>query len=235
MRNNSHSSKNTLLKLCIIEAERVIQMPLREIRIISPDASLGIWITDETLVSLESQFPAEVLSSSVHLSLPTEKRKMEWLTTRLLIKELLQTDKFSLEYLSTGKPFLEDDEKSISISHSEKYTAVLISKTGNTGIDIQTLKHDIVKGSYYFLSDKEVKQIGGTDKNLAMHVYWCAKEVLIKYFNASGIDFKSKIYIEPFSFQSKGEIIGKINLNGEQHTMHISYETCNEYVLAYAV
>ena len=110
-----------------------------------------------------------------------------------------------------------------------------MSKTGNAGIDIQTLKHDIVKGSHYFLSDKEVKQIGEADKNLVMHAYWCAKEVLIKYFNASGIDFKSKIYIDPLSFQTKGEIIGNIDLNGEQRTVHISYENCTEYVLAYAI
>ncbi len=196
---------------------------------------LGIWITDETLVNLESQFHAEVLSLNTYISLPTEKRKMEWLTTRLLIKELLQTDKFSLDHLSTGKPFLRDDDRAISISHSEKYTTVLISKTGNAGVDIQTLKHDIVKGSYYFLSDKELIQIGEQDKNLVMHAYWCAKEVIIKYFTVSGIDFKSKIYVEPFSFQSNGEITGRINLNGEQNTLHIKYENYTEYVLAYAI
>ena len=77
---------------------------------------LGIWKSDETTEQL--------LASLEHkdwyrekLAVFSEKRKHEWLSVRVLLKALCGEEK-EIAYYSSGRPYLKDGSRYISISHT---------------------------------------------------------------------------------------------------------------------
>ena len=82
---------------------------------------LGIWKSDETTEQL--------LASLEHkdwyrekLAVLSEKRKHEWLSVRVLLKALCGEEK-EIAYYSSGRPYLKDGSRYISISHTRGYVA----------------------------------------------------------------------------------------------------------------
>ena len=65
----------------------------------------------------------------------SESRKKEWLTVRVLLKEMLGEEKEIL-YTSTGRPYLSDNSYQISISHTKSFVAVALHPEMKIGIDI---------------------------------------------------------------------------------------------------
>ena len=57
----------------------------------------------------------------------SERRKMEWLSVRVLLYSMLQEDK-EIGYSLEGKPYLTDHSFFISISHTKGYVAVKIGR-----------------------------------------------------------------------------------------------------------
>ena len=65
----------------------------------------------------------------------SERRKMEWLSVRVLLYSMLQEDK-EIGYSPEGKPYLTDHSFFISISHTKGYVAVMLASSVPVGIDI---------------------------------------------------------------------------------------------------
>ena len=66
----------------------------------------------------------------------SERRKMEWLSVRVLLYAMLQEDK-EIGYSPEGKPYLTDHSFFISISHTKGYVAVMLASFTPAGIDIE--------------------------------------------------------------------------------------------------
>ena len=66
----------------------------------------------------------------------SERRKMEWLSVRVLLYSMLQEDK-EIGYSLEGKPYLTDHSFFISISHTKGYVAVMLASSVPVGIDIE--------------------------------------------------------------------------------------------------
>lgn len=66
----------------------------------------------------------------------SDRRKLEWLSVRVLLYSMLQEDK-EIGYSSEGKPHLTDNSSFISISHTKGYVAVILSSVAPVGIDIE--------------------------------------------------------------------------------------------------
>lgn len=95
---------------------------------------LGIWKSDETTEQL--------LASLEHkdwyrekLAVLSEKRKHEWLSVRVLLKALCGEEK-EIAYYSSGRPYLKDGSRYISISHTRGYVAVALHSSCEVGVDI---------------------------------------------------------------------------------------------------
>ena len=96
---------------------------------------LGIWKSDETTEQL--------LASLEHkdwyrekLAVLSEKRKHEWLSVRVLLKALCGEEK-EIAYYSSGRPYLKDGSRYISISHTRGYVAVALHSSCEVGMDIE--------------------------------------------------------------------------------------------------
>ena len=89
------------------------------------------------LLPEKQQIEAEKYISKIR----SERRIVEWLTTRVLLFELMGEDKIIGNRLD-GKQFLMEDSRKISISHTKDYAAILLHKHYSVGIDVETISID---------------------------------------------------------------------------------------------
>lgn len=162
-----------------------------------PHGILGIWQLTETSAALLPFFSPEELADVAYQKYTHEKRKVEWLATRLLIRQLIGTD-FTISYSENGKPLLNHAKyKHISISHSRDFASVIIHKALEVGIDIENISRNFSPIEKRYLSDDELIQV---NKNpLLQCLYWCAKEAVFKLVPENGIEFRQQINILPFN------------------------------------
>jgi phosphopantetheinyl transferase len=160
-----------------------------------PGGLIGLWKFAETTAELLPEFSGEDLVDPAFRKYTHEKRIVEWLATRLLIRQLIGPD-FAISYLSSGKPILKHNRyKHLSISHSRDFAAVILHEYLNVGIDIEETARDYNRIEKKYLSDLEIGQI---DKNQQLHcLYWCAKEAIFKLVDDEGIEFRNQIHIIP--------------------------------------
>lgn len=160
---------------------------------------IGIWKLEESSEELSGSFSEEELSDSDFRKYSYEKRKTEWLAARILVRHLIGAD-FKILYSETGKPILIHPEyKSLSISHSRDYVAVILHKTKDVGIDLEGLTRNYNSIQRRYLSGEELAQ---TKQDPVLQcLYWCAKEAIFKLLANDGIDFREQIRIFPFDPQ----------------------------------
>ncbi len=178
---------------------------------------IAVWQISESFAELASFFTPEELTNADLGKYTFEKRKVEWLASRLLIKELIGND-YRISYLDTGKPELHHaDYKHISITHSRDFVAVFVHENMATGIDIESVGRDFQRVEKRYLSEKEL-QATGNDQNLHC-LYWCAKEAIFKLVLDDGIEFRSQIRIEPFDYSTERSFTAHY-ISGEKTTRY---------------
>src|SRR5712671_4939660 len=117
---------------------------------------LAVWQMTETLEELFGQAAlSEEIKSEVQ-SFRSETRRKEWLTLRILLKDVIGVAHYDdIVYDEKGKPHLKDGSGHISFSHTRNFAAVMFHRTKNIGIDVETVRERIEKISHKFLSDEE--------------------------------------------------------------------------------
>jgi 4'-phosphopantetheinyl transferase len=212
-------------------------MPIVLHQQIDENTVLGVWRIAETEQQLMAGLQLKQHELDVIASLGGEKRKIHWLSTRLLLRTLLNTaDYIDCRIDEHGKPFLVNSDTHISLSHSFDYAAVLISKNKYVGVDIELIKHKIKTIKHKFLSDVELaqKQIG--DNVNGLYVCWCAKEAIYKWYGKKGLEFKVHIHIKPFKLTNKGSLNAVVELPTGNTQLQVNYfKTEDDYMLGYVV
>ena len=158
---------------------------------------IGVWKLTESSADLLPGFSPEELADPAFQQYTHEKRKVEWLATRVLIKQLVGPD-FTISYTKTGKPILNNSKfKHLSISHSHDFVSVILHEHLNVGIDIESTTRNYHPIEKRYLSEAELVQV---NKNPSMQcLYWCAKEAIFKLVPDEGVEFKQQIHISPFN------------------------------------
>lgn len=134
-----------------------------------------------------------------------ENRKREFLSVRLLLKQMLG-EKNEIYYTANRKPRLTNSTFFISISHSSDLAAIIISEK-NSGIDVENIHRNTEKVATRFLSEKEITDIqNSANPALQRIVYWSAKEAAFKFCDLPEVEFKSQIAIDSFALNSEGGI-----------------------------
>ena len=128
----------------------------------------------------------------------SESRKKEWLTVRILLKEMLGEEKKIL-YTPTGKPYLSDNSYQISISHTKGFVAVALHPKMKIGIDIEHISPRIHKIRSRFMSKKEESNLDKTHKEAHLLLHWSAKESMFKILEKEDVDFKTCLHVNPFN------------------------------------
>jgi phosphopantetheinyl transferase len=104
-----------------------------------------------------------------------------------------------ISYRESGQPYLENfPEKHISISHAEGWFAVGVSDQP-IGIDVQSFRTRIGKGSSYFINENEQQFV---NDDALLHLIWCAKEAFYKLLEGNIADLRKEVSIVQINLES---------------------------------
>lgn len=201
---------------------------------IDPDSSFAIWKIEESAEELYNQLQLKEHESSFLETLNKGKRNLHWLSTRVLLRTMLNTDEYiDCRIDEHGKPYLESLPYQISLSHSFDYAAVIISKTKAVGIDIELIKNKIERIAGKFLNKSEIKFIDNANSIEHMYVCWCAKEAIYKLQGKRNVSFLDHIFLESFAYNESGCFNAKLKLEGNALNFKVHYEKFHDYMIGY--
>jgi phosphopantetheinyl transferase len=193
---------------------------------------LGVWKIEEDLNTLLDSVILDNGDKKKYKVFASTSRKLEFLSVRALLAELLGKDA-RIIYNKNNKPFLKDGSRFISISHSYKLTAILLSTNEKVGIDLEHMSTNIGRIAFKFINRRE--KITKEQENRRYHLYlhWCAKEALYKICDKEGISIKKNITIEPFEVKESGEIKGKVQTDKINDTFDLFYTRYDNYAIVW--
>lgn len=210
-------------------------MPLTRELHINKHTVLGIWHIIEDVKTLENKIVLTEKDKEIYSNFSNDKRKLQWLSYRILLKELLPEISTEIEYDNHGKPKLIGNEIHISISHSGDYSVVIISNSVNVGVDIELLSEKITKVESKFVNTNDF-----TNKskfyNLENLMYiWCAKEAIYKSYGKQGISFYQNITIKRFKRNNTIINYGFLNYENIKKKYLLYHLIFNNYMLVYCI
>ncbi|MFD2161275.1 4'-phosphopantetheinyl transferase superfamily protein [Paradesertivirga mongoliensis] len=194
----------------------------------------AIWKIEESAEELYAQLQLRDHEQKVLNGLNNGKRNLHWLSTRTLLRQLLNTKHYiDCQVDEHGKPYLPGSPYHISFSHSFDYAAVMISKDKPVGIDIEIIKDKIERVAKKFLVKEELDFIEDKHKIEHLYICWCAKEAVYKLQGKRNVSFKDHIRLQPFPFNQKGSFEAKLEADQECKTFDVFYEKFENYMIGY--
>jgi 4'-phosphopantetheinyl transferase len=195
--------------------------------------AVGVWSYEEDTTFFENNL--ELYYEEVNeLTDLTERKQLEWLGARYLLHKLMGKNyRLATVKDNFGKPYLIGTDKYISLSHSGKYTAAIVSSK-NTGIDVQVIVPKIEKIKNRFLSLRELEHYEESHDINTLLVYWGAKESLFKAYGKGGVDFKKELYVAPFILEDKC-CKGYVYKDNTEFAYDIRFFYNEDYVLVYII
>ncbi len=199
------------------------------------EAEIGVWQITETEEQLKemSSTPSDEMEEISFIR--SESLRKQRLAVRALLNTMFD-EKVYLSHHDNGKPYLENNPVNISITHTEKYVAVILHEEENVGIDIESLDRDFSAVEKKALSEDEIEDLEDEKRNEQLAIYWCAKEAIFKLLSRYNVDFAEQIEIERFRPRGEGELeatfIGK---KDEEEEFDLEYITFDRHVLVWVV
>ena len=155
---------------------------------------LGVWKIEEDLKTLLEMVQLGPEDKKKFKAFRSTSRKLEFLSVRALLAELLGQES-KIVYNKNNKPFIKDGSHFISITHSNKLTAIMLSTCERIGIDLEYMSANISALSFKFINRKEKITKDRNNKRYHLYLHWCAKEALFKICDKDGISIKRNITI----------------------------------------
>ncbi len=198
-----------------------------------PDGLIGVWKLTETSDDLISNFSTEELEGTDFRKYSYEKRKVEWLAIRSLLKQMIGPY-YILSYSETGKPILDHHQyKHISISHSRYFVVVFVHEKLNVGIDIEDITRNYNAVEKRYLSAEELIVV---NKNTLLQcIYWCAKEAVFKMIPDDGVEFREQIHILPFNPEKENQFMAKYSNKSQEWTYPLQFQNFSEHCLVWVI
>lgn len=193
---------------------------------------VAIWHMTEGEEELVAPLPnGDALLEEARGRFKAAGRRLEWLSVRRLMHELDITS--PIAYLPSGRPYLKDDERHISISHTRGYAAVAIHADSPVGLDIEQRTDKVCRVKDKFLSHEEKLFLPSEKKNVeSMLVIWTAKEALFKLTDKPGVDFAEHFHVAPFELVDDGCFQAHETLTEEQRSFQFIYQLYPDFVLS---
>ncbi len=193
---------------------------------------LGVWKIEEELDALLALVSLDVDEKKKYKGFSSSSRKLEFLSVRALLSELLGKEA-KIVYNKNNKPFLKDGSRFISISHSHKLTAILLSTNEKVGIDLEYMSSNIAAIAFKFLNWREKVTRENEDRRYHLYLHWCAKEALYKICDKEGISIRKNITIEPFNVNESGEIKGHVHTDKINEIFDLYYSKYDNYAIVW--
>ena len=198
------------------------------------EAEIAVWQITETEEELKelSATPSDEMEEISFIR--SESLRKQRLAVRALLNTLFD-EKVYLSHHDNGKPYLENNPVNISITHTEKYVAVILHEEENVGIDIESLDRDFSAVEKKALSEDEIDDLEDEKRNEQLAIYWCAKEAVLKLLSRYNVDFAEQIEIERFRPRGEGELEATFTSKNEEDEFDLEYITFDRHVLVWVV
>lgn len=200
------------------------------------ESIIGVWQITETEDELRamSSIPSDELEEISFIR--SESLRKQRLAVRALLSELFE-EKVYLNHHDNGKPYIENNATNISITHTDKYVAVILNDEEEVGIDCESLDRDFSAVEKKALSEDEIEDLEDDEKrNEQLGIYWCAKEAIFKKKSQYNVDFAEQIEVEDFRPKGEGELEATfIDKDGYEEEMDLKYITFDRHVLVWVV
>jgi len=193
---------------------------------------LGVWKIEEDLDTLRDLVVLDSDEKKKYKGFSSNSRKLEFLSVRALLSELIGKEA-RIAYNKNNKPFLKDGTRFISISHSHKLTAILLSTNEKVGIDLEFMSSNIAAFAFKFLNRKEKVTRELDNRKYHLYIHWCAKEALYKICDKEGISIRKNITIEPFNVKESGEIRGQVRTDKINESFDLYYSKYDNYSIVW--
>jgi len=210
-------------------------MPLIHTEEGSHDTTLSIWEIHEDLEFFRNNLDLNEEDNNF-LNNIHPRRAIEWAASRYLLKSLIGSPvPFSCLHDHHGRPYIPDDPRYVSISHSYGMAAVGISLNA-IGIDIQRETEKINGIQNKFIGETERATIGSNPTSAILHLAWSAKESMFKLYGRGEIDFKTHLHVElPKKVDRYGIVKGTVSKSDTLIDCDIRYRFIHGYIWVYAM
>ncbi len=199
------------------------------------EAIIGVWQITETeqeLIELSSTPTDEMEEISF---IRSESLRKQRLAVRALLNTLFD-EKVYLSHHDNGKPYLENNPTNISITHTEKYVAVILHDEEDCGIDIESMDRDFSAVEKKALSEDEIDDLEQDKRNEQLAIYWCAKEAIFKLLSVYNLNFAEQIEVERFRVRGEGQLEATfIDKDDDEEEFELEYMTFDRHVLVWVV
>lgn len=210
----------------------------------------AVWKMEESpevLLSLLPERRREACSQEMQRFV-SERRKLEWLSVRVLLYSMLQEDK-EIAYSPEGKPSLVDHSSFISISHTKGFVAVILSSVNPVGIDIEQYGQRVHRVADRYIRSDERVEVGSeavmpsnqgdtrwnlVDTTWSLLLHWSAKETIFKRMENPDADLR-KLRLNHFILQEKGMFQVQEFVTESRRTYSVGYHICPNFVLTWSM
>lgn len=196
---------------------------------------IGVWQISESEAELRAMtsIPSDELEEISYIR--SESLRKQKLAVRALLDAMFE-DKVYLSHHDNGKPYIENNSINISITHTEKYVAVILDEDDEVGIDLESLDRDFSAVEKKALSEDEIEDLDDERKNEQLAIYWCAKEAIYKLTSQYGVDFAEQIEVDGFRFHDEGDLDATFtDDDGYEHELELHYMTFDRHVMVWVV
>ena len=199
---------------------------------------VGVWQITETEEELRalSSVPSDEMEEISYIK--SESLRKQKLAVRCLLDALFE-EKVYLSHHDNGKPYIENSAMNISITHTNRYVAVILNPTDEVGIDCESLDRDFSAVKKKALSEDEIEEVEEIDedqRNEQLALYWCAKEAVYKMVSQYGVDFAEQIEIDNFRMRGEGELVATFtDKDGFEEEYELEYMTFDRHVLVWVI
>lgn len=221
---------------------------------INHKATLFLWKIEEPIAYFLDTVALTDASKERLSNMKSEEHKKGFLAIRMLLQELGLHDE-NLVYDEFGKPHLVERRREkgegksptknlnpfdfttfeyhISISHSNDFSGILISKDFTVGLDLEIIKPKILAIAPRFMDVSHLENLNEDQKQIKATVIWGIKESIFKIKNEKGISFPNHITEKPFDI-SDSTTLGYLNFNNKFETFDINFGIQDDYVFVCA-
>ena len=196
-------------------------------------SKLGVWKITESEEELRrlSSVPADELEEISYIK--SESLRKQKFAVRALL-DIMFGEKVYLSHHDNGKPYIENSATNISITHTDKYVAVILNDTEEVGIDCESLDRDFSAVEKKALSEEEIESLDEDTRNEQLAIYWCAKEAIYKKMSQYNVDFAEQIEIDDFRMRGEGELEATfIQKDGFEEELRLQYMTFDRHILVW--
>ncbi|MBO7487985.1 MAG: 4'-phosphopantetheinyl transferase superfamily protein [Bacteroidales bacterium] len=196
---------------------------------------LGVWQITETEAELRAltSIPSDELEEISYIK--SESLRKQKLAVRALLDVMFE-EKVYLSHHDNGKPYIENNSVNISITHTDKYVAVILNDIEEVGIDCESLDRDFSAVEKKALSEDELDELedDADERRTQLAIYWCAKEAVYKKMSQYKVDFAEQIEIEAVRPRKEGELDATfINKDGYEEELSLEYMIFDRHVLVW--